>query len=299
MVAAAIVAGVFLTREREPRYQGHTLGYWVEILGNEGTTNVTPAQVAQATQAVRQIGTKAIPFLLKWINYAPPPWKIRLYDMIHQMPESFGLLARMIPYEEVDIDRAVRAIRGFEILGKQGAPAIPELTIMLDRTNSLDSLGAAIAALASFGSDGLPPLLRVMEDPSHPQRYTVGLALVVKLQFENLWQDTNASLAIPVLVRCTKDNDPGVATMAIQALASLQNEPEIVIPALTNAFRSTNEDVRYRAVCCMQINYKDKASLAAPALRNMLNDSDFRVRWEASNMLARIESAPLTNAPPQ
>jgi hypothetical protein len=60
----ALVA--IITREREPSYLGKPLRAWLR----EATYGVGDAgSHDQAIQAIRHMGTNAVPFLLEWIDY--------------------------------------------------------------------------------------------------------------------------------------------------------------------------------------------------------------------------------------
>jgi hypothetical protein len=62
---------------REPGYQGKLLSEWLRAYRPIGTR--TPGS-QQAADAVRHIGTNALPFLVRWIEdyQNPPPWERRL-----------------------------------------------------------------------------------------------------------------------------------------------------------------------------------------------------------------------------
>jgi len=60
-VVGLIVAGAF--REREPEYQGKKLSEWV-ILHDDGSRAQSP-QSQEAGSAIRRIGTRALPYLLR------------------------------------------------------------------------------------------------------------------------------------------------------------------------------------------------------------------------------------------
>jgi len=59
LVAGGVLVAVFAGREREPEYGGKRLSEWV-------TTRNTDAE---RDQAIRAIGTNALPCLVKWISF--------------------------------------------------------------------------------------------------------------------------------------------------------------------------------------------------------------------------------------
>src|SRR5437762_2441235 len=69
LVAVGVV--VVLSRSGEPAYGGRRLSEWVD-----GYATRYPN--SESDEAIRQIGTNAIPYLLKWIQYETPGWKSAL-----------------------------------------------------------------------------------------------------------------------------------------------------------------------------------------------------------------------------
>src|SRR5882724_2417304 len=60
-----IAAAVFFIRhDREPSYQGRSLTEWMTAYNVASSAEETD----EATKAIRQLGTNAIPHLLKWIQ---------------------------------------------------------------------------------------------------------------------------------------------------------------------------------------------------------------------------------------
>src|SRR5690349_2274165 len=59
-------------RSREPRYQNRTLSQWLEVYQRASVRTMSdtnaPAMLANSAEAVKQIGTNAIPVLLKMIR---------------------------------------------------------------------------------------------------------------------------------------------------------------------------------------------------------------------------------------
>src|SRR5208282_969663 len=92
----------------EPRYHGQTLGYWTDhafdYYGSQRLTN------DDAAEAIRSIGKRGLPFLVKWI--ATPS------------------------HSSQGIDYESRALHGFEILGPAAKPAIPGLLKVIGRNNN-------------------------------------------------------------------------------------------------------------------------------------------------------------------
>jgi hypothetical protein len=121
-----IVVLLLWPREREPEYNGGALSAW---LARCGSTN--QAESRAAVDAIRHIGTNALPFLLRWIQYEPG-WKDSLgrkilgWPVIGSRRDVQRLIWNMTQY------RAITAVNGFRILGSQANPALPELQRLAD-----------------------------------------------------------------------------------------------------------------------------------------------------------------------
>ena len=127
VVVGAIIASMGF-REREPVYGGRKLSEWLDYYSFP-----EPPQA----EAVRHIGTNALPYLVKWLGYERPVWKSRLAARYKKLPH------RMINRSVENWLSGAReerlmgaAFLGFGILGPDAAPAVPELTRVMQNTNS-------------------------------------------------------------------------------------------------------------------------------------------------------------------
>jgi hypothetical protein len=64
VVLAGVLVAVF-RRDREPEYGGKRLSEWVDGYAMQ-------IRNAGSNEAIRHIGTNAVPYLLKWIRYETP-----------------------------------------------------------------------------------------------------------------------------------------------------------------------------------------------------------------------------------
>ena len=94
LLAAGLLVFVLwalLARNREPSFQGRSLTQWLTICQMRWPDGVKPNQIEQAEQAVRHIGTNALPHYLKCIAYEPAPWQKSLSRLIDRLPDRFEL----------------------------------------------------------------------------------------------------------------------------------------------------------------------------------------------------------------
>src|SRR4051794_28530792 len=64
--------------KREPTFQGESLSTWVGQYYRDGKD--------EDAQAIRAIGSRAVPYLLIWIDYKPSPWKRTLGSAVAFAP---------------------------------------------------------------------------------------------------------------------------------------------------------------------------------------------------------------------
>jgi hypothetical protein len=161
LVALLIVLGVILLtpqtppRPKQPSYKGLELAQWLDIVARHringyvpGTTtqtrqtpkDATPEQIHEAEEAVRVIGTNALPFLLVWINPKPNALK-KLYSAVLDflpIPEPVrGFLWGLPGRKEETL--AQFAVHGFRVLNTNALPAAADLLKLANDTNRPDT----------------------------------------------------------------------------------------------------------------------------------------------------------------
>jgi hypothetical protein len=261
----------------EPRYQGIPLSEWLKAYRPIGG-RASGSQ--QAADAVRHIGTNALPLLLSWIEHLqnPPFWKARLLNYAWK-PGSPGREILLETIAKGDV-RAMRAAWGFEILGEAAAPGIPDL-VRVANEGKPGSSPVATAALAYLGKDALLPMLALMTNTSSVVRYQ---AKQSASQMEYL--GTNARPGVVLLIDYLRD--PAIATSAAEVLGWLQLESDITVPALAECCTHSSKPDLRRAAAFSLMMFGASARPAVPELLKMLADPSVNCRNMATNALQRI-----------
>jgi HEAT repeat protein len=278
LVLVGVVVALLFSDNCEPQFHGRPLSEWLLACYSPNSPKPDTAATQEATEAVRQIGTNALPCLLQWIQYEIPPWKKCANRLVSKLPLSLIHIFR-----DRSLIRAEAAKQGFIILGAEASPAIPELTKMVNnpKLNWTWSGERAIAALAAIGKEGLPSLVSALANPQAPNRY------LVADHIRNMDQSgIDVSSAVPVLLQCLKDGDESVTREAGFVLNDLAAHPWIAV-ALTNNIQNPSATVRLAAVEFLG-GIGEQGSFAVPALVTALNDSRFDIRSAATNALFRI-----------
>lgn len=209
-VAVVMAIGCGPATHSEPRYNGRTLSEWlVEYKAAEKTGGT---RETNATTAICAIGSNATPFLVKWINvsYTAPE---RIMDLI-----GFGFGR---PYTPPRLARANRAMRAFQILGTNAAPAIPGLMNIVMQYKQLNEAAInARYALVYIGPPGVAALSMLATNRSTPLRFDTVLILGTSCR------TGGSDEAKPALINCLSDPDPDVRYAAGCGLAEIARQDE-------------------------------------------------------------------------
>jgi len=188
--------------ETEPSYQGKKLSDWLQF--NKDPYPAVAARVLILTppyepktfriwfpanlegqEAVRQIGTNALPFLLKWVSYVRPAWKARAAAAYTNCPSALvnRSLQSWLAYSKAERLADV-SVSAFAILGTNAAPAVPELIQKLHHTHDVPTLKRIILSLGSVGTaakEALPCLNEFTNNPAS-RLYVPAMAAVQSIE---------------------------------------------------------------------------------------------------------------------
>lgn len=294
VAAAGVIA--YLARENELVYQGRSLSAWFRLWADSSRAEDATErehQAEEAAHAIRQIGTNAIPTLLRWLSYEPPRTQSGASWLAHKVPAP--LFDRIVgPLLFGPGERAGSATSIFVILGQRASPAVPDLTVMLQATNKPFMTRNAAWCLAAIGDEGLPALTAALANPQLSGCRDAAYVLGINGPFKF---GTNVVSAVPLLARCASDKDPELAAAAVKALGRIGQAPGIALPAITNALLSPSSGTRREAIHALS-RFAGEKGRVVPALLPALTDTNLFVRFAASNLLQQLAPEELTNRPP-
>gem|GEM_PF-3730900 len=141
-------------------------------------------------------------------------------------------------------------------------------------------------ALSALRMDGLPSLIEALGYPD--------LAVTESAIWAIGKMGTNALPAIPVLVNLLTNSDVDTAMGSLMSLGGLKLEPNLVVPALTNALLATGID--QGSVLYVLGQYGRKAQAAVPLLQEYLMSPSEHLRRSATNALRKINPEALRRA---
>jgi HEAT repeat protein len=287
-----------VARLREPVYHDKPLSAWLQSYGANSESQ-------ESDDAVRNIGTNAIPILLD---------NLRAYDSQLKLPLA-ALGMRFTPAET----RHTRAEKGFSALGAEASNAVPALIAIYDENVSPSARKAAANALVEIGpasKAAIPALIKSAADTNAEVRafalYTLGrLALESKLVVPVLikglrdpdrevrsnaafglealaFMGGDAKPAIPALVETLKDSQVSARASAATALGHIHSEPDVVVPALMEMLRDS--DVQLHAFAARAIGeFGDQGKPAVAPLIELLGEGNQEAKKAATNALKAID----------
>src|SRR5690348_12117418 len=103
-------------RHREPVYQGKPLRQWLEVVATESGG---PEAQEQAQEAIKKIGTNAVPTLVRMMQAKDSPLELKLADWANTL-----LRINFSPRPAIEVHMV--ALYGFHLLKSDGKPAIPQ-----------------------------------------------------------------------------------------------------------------------------------------------------------------------------
>ncbi len=135
----------------EPSYKDRSLSQWIIEFDNPRVD-----QRAEAAEAMRQMGTRAVPFLVERLRQQTPLWKLKLTQLLSR--QSIIRFRLALPNES-NIDAARRRAQVFaacDALGPAASSALPALEEALYKYRDFD----AVYAMSRVGQKAAPFLMR-------------------------------------------------------------------------------------------------------------------------------------------
>ena len=278
---------------KEPSYHGKKLSAWLdelyEVTGGgallPGPASLAvdvagePAPIApgtaphdpstkskqdQAVEAIRHIGTDAIPYLLKIFRSREPGFMQRVVTLSFKASPSAN-------------ERFMRSVSGFRALGSIAEMAIPELSEFVENS---DTAYEASLAMVAIGPQSVPSLIKALRQPEERVWQAAAEALGQII--------TSDDAVLPVLLKCLKNKDPLVRSYAAAAIGVLGGEPYEVVPALITSLEDPQASVRNHAALTLG-RFGSDAKAAVPALSKVIKDLDSSVSQLAAVALKQID----------
>jgi hypothetical protein len=253
MPALFCLLAVQSAQASEPSYKDKPLSEWLlELELKHMPPQLEPivAQKEQPEDAIRQIGSNAIPTLLDILGATEGnKWWVLAKLKSPRLREWYGNSNTSID------DLTGVAVDGFAVLGTNALPAIPKISKMLGKWGTC---AAAAQALAGMGPEGFAALtnglrnsnseirgvtIQAIGEKARVDSKTVARLMIASLKDPALRVDAarylgskDPALAIPALLPLLDDPNPGVVWAAARSLGSYGARAEMAIPKLLSLF---------------------------------------------------------------
>lgn len=283
--ASVVLTAVFLNRHSravEPIYEGKRLGEWLDMLGPNSTNapsiEIATMNRAHATNALRAIGTNALPYLFDLLHRQDSKMKEVAGNLFGQA--AIGRAAMQKFRLEFIYDRRERAAETFFALGPVTVPALIDL-LKNDEDPAIRRIaGGVLARMGPDAKDAIPGLIASMND-LHPAVRQIAVEALGEMP------DDSSNVIATLTTALTKDSVHYVRQTAAEALGKHGAHAKAAIPALLKAMRDfASGRAAAEALGKMGSNAKD----AIPALREMSTNSNEGLRDAAKSALRMIDS---------
>jgi hypothetical protein len=242
----------------EPTYNGKTLSQWLELAQPENT---------EACNAVATTGTKALPFLMKWIQYRPSRFRLTISRALWR---HFGI--NHFPFSNYEDSKAEErraddCANGLSLLGTNAYSAVPQLCALAHDADDRSRVPKrALDALASMGRIGEPCMLSFL-----------------------------APGTVPELLKMLNSGDNELTMGAVIALGNIAKVPEQSVPALIKTLQNTNSDPTLSILSAKSLrSFGTNAAAAVPALLSQTQPGKpVTLQAEARMALQRIDAEAL------
>jgi HEAT repeat protein len=261
---------------KEPVYQGKPLTEWIQEF--QGSSSLpfyeSPRQRQQAArQAIKAIGTNALPWLLFEFSNSESKWRARFNRWADgRLPGRFRFKTGRVRMET--------AALGLHFLGPDVSPALPALAEYL---GDAEHGGGAAVAMSSAGNMALPYLAKAAGSTND-----IATAQAVREGLSRLARTNEAALAL--LLQSLQHTNTAIRESVLYALNLVTLRPDLVVPALTKGLNDPDEHVTRLAAA--ELGRRGAfARSALPELRRLMTNSDGRVAGVARNAVEEIDPA--------
>jgi HEAT repeat protein len=307
----AVIAWLALSKPAEPVYQGKPLSVWLEVYTTATDGGARSVQLGRETdEAVRHIGTNAIPFLLNMLQARDSALSLKIFEWAKKLP-------RVKIHHLSATDRIREARMAFTALGASASNAVPQLMKMYNGNDFDYSQRMILGSLGATGpaaSNAVPLLLRIAAETNNPALLISIFALgsihsepekVVPVLSKRLRDPnlnvvcffaakslgnfgTEARPATSDLLERLQDQDFQVRVNALEALARIYAKPEWNPPEPDWSFPPYKPSTLVNVINGLGA-MGTNAAPAVPALVKFLTDPDAYLRACATNALKAID----------
>jgi hypothetical protein len=269
LMVGVVVFALVRPTASEPVYRGTPLKEW--LVGFDygyQTTNYSAAQ-----EAIRAMGTNALPFLVHYPRLKDPPFNnqwVRLKARLHWLRKS----------GEYALFWHRRAAIACGELGEAAAPALPAMREAMNEHQAASQVGNALSRMLPKSA---PTLTNILATGNVMARCRAADALMTAYS-----QPEIEEMARTALINALQDPDPGPRMSAAVAFQFWNKRLDLVVPALTRALSDPHASVRGNAASALG-QMGEAAQSAVPELLKLLQDTNNYPRKRSMEVLRKID----------
>ena len=268
----------FALRQHEPSYQGRSLTAWLADVRFAGT----PGANLVAEDAIKAMGTNAIPFLMEMFRAEDtrPTFfaKVRAFVERHT-----GLTFGIVSAEE----KHTRAAFGLHALGEAAQSAVAEISVGLTN-HDYQKLSSLISDLRTVGTEALPFLLARIETAEQGEGMRLSTAIMAIVE-------VSPTSALSKLIRSLGSQDPSVRSSAMYFLERWNESEKMdemalepVIPLIVAGLQDKDLEIR-RQFLLYVYRLGSSARKLTPSVEALLLDDYEPLRNLATNTLPVLQ----------
>lgn len=266
ILLAGVLTYLLISPSFEPSYGGRSLGEWLDSDYRRTNGPISP----DFSNAIIQMGTNVVPYLVNYIRYEHPSWKSSTAGYLYTNYPNSRLALYVRHWLQKPYGRQFSGAHAFLFLQPHADFAAPLVIKCMDRPKCAAYVAMALSDLGEKGGPYIADVLTNCNDecvrPFTRAFYFTG---------------TNGAPIIAALVHNIQSTNALLAAESVYALERCRPR-ELVIPTLQNLMKDPRPDIRRAAVFALA----NSGAQARPIVIQCANDSDPGVRVAISNVLS-------------
>jgi hypothetical protein len=259
-------------KDREPSSQGKPLRVWLK--GFDASQQ--SSEYAEAESAIRNMGTNALPWLIRYLRHKDPPF----FESWIRLKSALHLVHGEVNYACFWHRRAAHACGALGAAAEEAFPALSEA--MNDRAAASD-VGNGLSRMMPRS---VPVLTNILATGNVTARSRAADNLVTAFSHPEA-----EPMARTALIAALRDPDAGVRMAAASAFGFWNVHLDEVVPALTRLLRDPSPSVRGNAATTLG-GFGSAARPAIPELLALKTDTNAyvgrTVAERVTQMLSKI-----------
>jgi len=186
--------------------------------------------INQANEAIRQMGTNAVPIFLRMLEQPDSTLKQRFLKV-------FNAKQRFLRIPNPPGNRHFHTLNGFRLLGASASNAVPRLIRIFDTDPSPFPQHVVPVILAHIGWPARQAIPAMVRGTTHTNEVVRNNCIYAISQIQG-----DPKLVVPALVKCLKDPEPNVRAQAAWALGTFGEDAKPAVPALLALVKETSSN---------------------------------------------------------